>query len=77
MSEVIKEHKADVARYICHECNQECVWTKGAKRGTFDEKITCLTYDHTCQCPGVIHDLDKIYPIVNIKEEISPIILSH
>lgn len=77
MSEVRKEHKADVTRYVCKNCDCECVWTRDAKRGTFDEKITSLTYNHSCGCENKVHDLDKIYPIVNIKEEISPIILPH
>jgi hypothetical protein len=91
MSEVITNHKCEVTNYICPDCKQPCMWARTAKRGTFDENITSLTYDHTCSCMKVddttaedgsltqsavpiISDLDKIYPIVKIKEEVSPII---
>lgn len=77
MSEVTKEHYAEVTHYNCPVCEQPCVWTKGAKNATFDEKIQSLTFDHKCNCEDKIHDLDKIYPIVHIGREVSNIIMPH
>lgn len=76
MSEATREHHCDVTNFYCPDCEQACTWTKGAKRADFDDSIKVLTFDHYCNCENKIHDLDKIYPIVKIGDEVSRIILA-
>ena len=71
MSEKTVEVKAEVTRHYCKDCADECIWAGTANQADFndDGKITVLKYEHRCKCDGVLHQLDKIYPIVRLKEE--------
>jgi hypothetical protein len=71
MSEKTVECSADVTRYMCSSCADECIWIGKAEKGELgdDGKIKTLTFVHHCKCEGKFHHLDKIYPIVKLKEE--------
>ena len=73
MSEKTIECKAEVTRYYCPLCIDECVWMGTAKAADFDEKIKTIYYEHKCKCDEKVHNLEKIYPIVRLKEEVAVI----
>jgi hypothetical protein len=72
MSERTHESKADVTGYYCSTCLQGCEWKGTAESGQMgdDGKILSIMYKHRCQCEDKEHNLDKIYPIVRLKEEV-------
>jgi hypothetical protein len=71
MSEKVLSCKADVTRFYCELCLDECVWNGTATQGELgdDGKIKTLHYEHRCKCDKRLHPLDKIYPIVQLREE--------